>query len=394
MKKSLVFISLSFAGALLFASPKGGKVQLKVWESQGPESEFIHYAIKEYRKVNPKVKVTYEAVSATDSRAKLELDGPAGVGADIFVSPHDHIGALVAGGHVIPVEDSEKYLDSFYDMAKVASSYNGLAYGYPLAAETYALFYNKNIIKVPPKSWEEIITFAKTFNVKSENKFALVWSVADAYFDYMFLDSFGAPLFGPNGDNYKQHNLNSPAAIKSMKYFQKLRSLIFDIPASDATSDMCDAQFISGKAAMIITGPWKIADYKKNNVNFGIAPLPGFNGIAEHSSSFSGVRLAFVSAYSEHPEEAKEFAKFITSKAMLEKRFEITNQISPRKDIVVNDEHLNGIKSQLAYAKPMPVIPQLGIYWSAMGAAYAGIWSGDDVKTALDAAAATMEAAQ
>ena len=147
MKKFFSFILAGSLALSLSAAPKNGRTELKVWESSGPESAFIQMAIREYRKINPKVKITYEAVGHTDSRAKIELDGPAGVGADIFVSPHDHIGALVAGGNVLPLDDAESYMADFYDMAKTGSKYEGTYYGYPLAAETYALFYNKALIK-------------------------------------------------------------------------------------------------------------------------------------------------------------------------------------------------------------------------------------------------------
>ncbi len=394
MKKNILIACAAFlCAAGVFAAGKD-RVELKVWESQGPESEFIQYAIKAYRKVNPKVKIRYESVSVTDSRAKIELDGPAGVGADVFVAPHDTLGALVSGGHILPVDDAQKYLSNFFDMAKTGSTYKGVVFGYPMGAETYALFYNKDLVKNVPATWEDVEAFSKTFNSKAENKFALVWSVADAYYDFMFLDSFGSHLFGPNGDDYRRHNLNSPEAVRAMRYFQGLRKKILDVPAADITSDVCDSLFISGKAAMIITGPWKIADFKVNGVNFGITSLPGFKDVSKNSGSFSGVRLAFVSSYSEHPEAAKDFARFITSREMLSKRFEITSQIPPRNDIDINDPLSSGIKEQLKYAKAMPTIPQLGTYWSAMGATYSGIWDGDDVKSALDAAAATMDAAK
>ena len=84
----------------------------------------------------------------------------------------------------------------------------------------------------------------------------------------------------------------------------------------------------------------------------------------------------------------------MTSKEMLQKRYEMTDQIPPRKDISTNDSLSNGVKEQLKYAVAMPTIPQLGTYWSAMGCAYSGIWDGDPVKTTLDAAAAAMEAAK
>lgn len=392
MKKILCAAAAIALAASAFAAPK--RVMLKVWESDGPEKDFIMTAAREYSKVNKNVRIVYEPVAATDARAKIELDGPAGVGADIFVTPHDHIGALVQGGHVLPVDDADAYLADFEDMAKMGASYEGVVYGYPLGAETYGLFYNKALIPEAPKTWDEVIEFAKKFNNKAEGKYALVWPVADGYYGYMFMESFGAPLFGPNGDDRKQHNLNSQAAINGLTYFQNLRKQILDVPATDASGDFCNAEFIEGKAAMIITGPWKITDFKKNGINFGITTLPAFPGTDHPANSFAGVRLAFVSAYSDYPDEAKSFAKFITSKTMLEKRFKITDQIPPRKDIDTNNPLSNGIKNQLKYAKAMPTIPQLGTYWSAMGSAYSGIWDGDPVKPALDAAAAAMNAAK
>ena len=392
--KRVIFAAaaIAMAASTAFAAPK--RAELKVWEAAGPEKTFVQHVIKAYKKVNPKVKVTYEPVEATDARAKIELDGPAGVGADIFVTPHDHIGALVQGGHVLPVDDADAYMADFLDMARVGATYDGVVYGYPLGSETYALFYNKDILPEAPKTWDEVVAYAKKFNNKAENKYALVWPVADGYYGYMFMESFGAPLFGPNGNDRKQHNLNSPAAIKGLTYFQNLRKQILDIPAADASGDFCNAEFTEGKAAMIITGPWKINDFKKAGINFGITTVPAFPGTNHPANTFAGVRLAFVSSYSEFPEEAKEFAKFMTSKEMLQMRFEDTDQIPPRKDIVTDNELSNGIKEQLKYATPMPTIPQLGTYWNAMGSAYSGIWDGDNVKTSLDAAAASMEAAK
>jgi len=390
--KKLVFAAAALAmAAASFAAPK--RVMLKVWESDGPEKDFIMTAAREYSKVDKNVRIVYEPVASTDARAKIELDGPAGVGADVFVTPHDHIGALVQGGHVLPVDDAETYMADFEDMARMGASYDGVVYGYPLGAETYALFYNKALCPTAPKTWDEVIAFAKKFNNKAEGKYAIVWPVADGYYGYMFMDSFGAPLFGPNGNDRKQHNLNSANAIKGLTYFQNLRKQVLDVPATDASGDFCNAEFIEGKAAMIITGPWKITDFKKNGVDFGITTIPSFDG-TEPGHTFSGVRVAFVSAYTEYPEVAKSFAKFITSKEMLEKRFKLTDQIPPRKDIDTNNPLSNGIKKQLKYAKAMPTIPQLGTYWSAMGSAYSGIWDGDDVKTALNSAAAAMEAAK
>ena len=374
-------------------SAAGEQVTLKIWESEGSEKDFMLFAAEEYKKVHPNVSFLYEPVQSTDARTKIEMDGPAGVGADIFVAQHDHIGALVAGGHILPFEGSS-VLNHFIPAALTSASYEGKNYGYPLAIETYALFYNKDLLPEAPKTWEAVETFAKTWNDKSQNKYALVWGVGNAYFNYIFMSGFGAPLFGPNGNDPKQHNVNSPNAITGLTYFQSLHKKILDVPSGDVSDDFCNSSFTEGKAAMIITGPWKISDFSKTSLNYGIAPIPVFPGMTNPPASFSGLRLAFVSAYTDHPAEAQDFAKFLTSKAMLEKRYEMTKQIPPRSDITISDPLSQGILAQAQYATPMPTIPEMGKYWSAMGAAFANIWDGGNVTDKLNAVAQAMESIQ
>lgn len=375
------------------SSRKASGTVLKVWESDDSAKAYIEWAAKEFMKTHKGISIEYEHVESTDARAKIELDGPAGVGADIFVAPHDHISALVNGGHVLENPDPN-FLDPFISAAKTASTFDGKIYGYPLGIETYALFYNKDLIANPPKTWDEIVEFAQTYNDPSKQKYAIVWPVSDSYYDYMFSGSFGKRLFGPNGDDRHQHNINSAEAVKGLQYFQSLRKKILDVPSTDMTGDFCNSSFTQGKAAMIITGPWKTEEYTKLGINFGITTLPAFPGQNVPATSFSGVRLAFVSSYSEHPTEAQEFAAFLVSKENLEKRFALTKQIPPRMDIETNDKLSNGILAQTRYAVPMPTIPQMTAYWNSMGSAYAGIWDGDDVLTDLNSAAAAVDAAK
>ena len=391
MKKIvLVLMALALVAGSVFAAPSK-KVTLKVWESQGPEEKFIKQAIKDYRKVDRNVKFIYEPVGSVDADGKIMLDGPAGVGADVFVVPHDHMGSLVIGGHIL---ENTMDMSAFVPAAVIGASYGGKVYGYPLAVETYALFYNKDIIPNPPKTWEEVFVFAKTWTDKSKNKYAIAWPVTDAYYDFLFYAGYGAQLFGPNGDDRHQHNLNSPEAVKGVQFFQQVRKQILDVPSGDMTGDFVKSSFQEGTIPMVLGGPWDIAVYKEAGVNFGITTLPILPGAKDVPASFSGVRLAVVSAYSENPEQAKKFAEFLVSREELVKRFDITGQIPPRKDITVEDEWSQGILAQSQYAIPMPKITQIGTYWSAMGAAFANVWDGADPVDELNKAAAAMEAAR
>lgn len=395
MKRTIVMLGTALLLAVMLwanggQESTGGKIKLKMWENEGAEKDFMLWAASEFIKMHPDITIEYEPVSPVDARTKIELDGPAGVGADIFVAPHDHMGALVNGGHILP-HTMRDFTNNFIEAAVTGASYGGTYYGYPIGIETYALFYNKDVFKTPPKTWEEIEAFAKTWNDKAKSKYAIAWEAGNAYYSYIFMSGFGAPLFGKHGNNPAEHNINSAASVKGLTYFQTLRKSVLDIPSTDITADYCASSFVAGTTPLLLAGPWKISEFTNAKLNFGIAAIPVFPGQKNPPASFSGIRLIFVSAYSNHPKEAAAFAEFLCSQKCLEQRFKMTKQIPPHKKITVSDPLSKGILEQAKWATPMPSIPEMGIYWSTMGSAFAGIWDGRNVQDQLNAAAAAME---
>lgn len=95
------------------------------------------------------------------------------------------------------------------------ASYDGLLYGYPRAAETYALYYNKSLVTEAPKSFDDVLAFGKTFTDKSKNRYGIMWEVGNMYFDYPFIASNGGYLFGDKGTNKDDIGINTDGAIKA-----------------------------------------------------------------------------------------------------------------------------------------------------------------------------------
>jgi len=369
-------------------------VTLRVWESDGVEKQFIEKMAEAYMAENQHVTIIVEPVGHTDAAQRIQLDGPAGVGADVFAAPHDKLGEMLVSGLILENAYADQFKGSFVDAALSATSSEGKLYGFPTAIETYALFYNKQLISTPPTTWKEIEEFAKTFNKPKNGLYALSWDVGNAYFSYIFLSAFGADLFGPDGTDKSQHMVNSPQAIQGLTYFQNYRKQYLDVAQADLTGDFMNAGFQNGTIAMVITGPWSISGYREAGVDFGVAPIPKFEGMTEPPASFSGIRAMYVSSFTDYPEEAQKFALYLTSKEALLKRYEITAQIPPRTDVQISDDAHAGILAQFEYSKPMPSIPAMNFYWPAMGSAYANIWNGNDIQSELDTAAAAIEAAQ
>ncbi len=392
MKKALVPVLFALIPALVLSScgkkaaPKAENVTLTVWESDNGPDKFIQQAGEAYTKTHPNVTIKYVHVELGDASGQIALDGPAGVGPDLFAAPHDKLGELVNSGHVAATVSPDSVKSGVLGACAQALTYNGKMYGYPVSAETYALFYNKDLISENevPKTWDDLAAFAKKFNSANPGKQAFVMDVGSAYYTIVFTTSEGNRLFGPSGTDTTKTNINTDASIKGMKFFQSLRSAL-DVPAADLSTSYADAAFSSGKAALHITGPWNIKPFSDAGLNFGVAPLPALPGNDKPCASFSGTRAMFVSAYSDHPAEAADFAKFLISPEMQKLRFDITGAM-PSINVKVESPYIPGFLAQLDYAFPMPSIPQMNGYWAAMGNASANIWNGADVKKELDAA--------
>ncbi len=382
------------AGVLTSCNEKkkadGEQVTLTVWESTNGPDEFIQRAGVIFEQTHPNIKVKFQNVELGDTTGQIALDGPAGKGADIFVAPHDRLGSLVAGGHVLATANPDEVKSRALASCSKALTYDGTMYGYPVSAETYALFYNKKLISENevPKTWEELAKWSSDFNAKNPGKYGFVMDVGNAYYTILFTTSDGNRLFGKDGTDRKNSNINAPVAVNGMKFFQGLRTVL-PVPANDLDTATVDGAFQSGNAAMHITGLWNVVPFEKAGIKFGVAPIPALPGNTEPAATFSGTRAMFVSAYSDHPAEANEFAAFLMSDEMQKLRFEITGAL-PSIDIVLESPYAAGFIKQLEYAFPMPTLPEMSMFWESMNNASKNIWNGADVKTELDACNASM----
>ena len=375
--------------------PEDG-AKLLVWDSKGPEGEFMAMAAKKFQE-KYKVPVTYEEVTHTDSVGKLGQDGPSGIGADVFALPHDKLGEAVAAGLVMEnLTSADKVKENFMDAAVIASTNKDKIMAWPMAIETYALYYNKDILPEGPKTFEELITFGKSFTNKKQNKFGIFWEAANAYYGHAFLAMNGGYVFGANGTDSKDIGIANENSVKGLENMLKLKEISVD-KSADINYGAMMGLFQEGKAATMINGPWALSDLRKAGTKFGVVALPTFEG--NHLKSFSGVRILGVSSYSKYPKAAQLFADFVTSKEMLLERFKMTGQIPPMKALlnepeIANNADVKPFLDQAQYAVPMPAIPEIRYFWDPTAAALAEAWDGKATpKSALETALKTMKEA-
>ena len=364
-------------------------VELTVWESTAGADEFVIKAGEKFTEMYPNIKIKYVNVELGDTKSQIALDGPGGVGPDLFATPNNTLGVLTDGGHILEAPNPEYIKEKSIESCATAVTYKDTVWGYPISADTYALFYNRDLIsdEEVPKTFDDLKKWCKDFNAKNSGKQGFLMGM-DGYYSYIFTTKDGNRVFGPDGTDESNTNLNNATAVEGMKYFQSLREIL-DAPAADITTSYCDGAFQSGKTAMYITGLWNVANFREAGIDFGVVALPCLPGSDEPPASFSSARTMCISAYSDHPNEAAAFGSFMMSDEMQKMRFEVTGAL-PSTLVEVDADYVAGFSVQLKYAFPTPAITKMDYFWDPMNAATQNIWDGADVQKEMDAVNKTI----
>ncbi|MCL2188915.1 MAG: maltose ABC transporter substrate-binding protein [Defluviitaleaceae bacterium] len=353
-------------------------VDLLIWLDN---EEWSHELIRAFTAKHGNVGVRFEQMGNVASRTHMQLDGPAGFGADIFAFPHDHVSWAINDGMIEPVPPllQEKWERELVESAVGTITHNGRMHGVPFQIENIALFYNKDLWgPTPPQTFEEIFEFARTYNNPATNDWTMAWEAWNPYHNFLWLAMEGFRPFGPNMDDFRQPNFDSPEVARGLEFFLQLRQL-FDLPMADINSLTSEERFRLGEIPLTITGPWAINATLDNNVNFGVARIPTVNGV--QPIAFSGTMIAGVSSFSSPINRpwAYAFLDFMVSEEGARIQFEGIHTMTARRDIsgipgLRDDPLLGGIAAQTPYTVPMPLIPQVHQMWGPMEEMFSFVW--------------------
>jgi multiple sugar transport system substrate-binding protein len=190
---------------------------------------------------------------------------------DVLMLDNPDIQQIAEAGALMPLDDFGIKADGYAPGPVSAATYEGKLYGLQPGANTLAIFYDKDVLAKagvqPPKTWAELKTAAKKLTSGKQYGFAF-----NATADYEGAWQFLPPMWTNGGD---ETNLKSPEVAEALQLW---KDLVDEGSASKSVvnwkqSDVND-QFIAGKAAMMLNGPWQIPSLQKAKKNFGVAPFP------------------------------------------------------------------------------------------------------------------------
>ncbi|MGB6178043.1 extracellular solute-binding protein [Carnobacterium sp.] len=302
----------------------------------------------------------------------LPLDGPAGSAPDIMMSAYDRIGPLGQQGHIAEVTLGNE--DQYDDTDKAQVTIDGKIYGEPAVIETLVLYYNKDLIEKAPETFKEVEALAKDekYNFEGEagknTGFLAKWT--DFYFSYGLVAGYGGYVFGEDGTDPSDVGLNNKGAVEAITYatdwFQNVWPQgMLDITSSDA---FITDQFLAGKVAAFIGGPWQAQALQEAEVNYGVATIPTLNN-GEEYQAFGGGKGWVVSNYSKNKEVSQAWLDYVTTTENQNKFYDATNEIpanqESRKYATEKDDELTtAVIEQYKEAQPMPNIPEMAEVWA------------------------------
>jgi maltose/maltodextrin transport system substrate-binding protein len=135
---------------------------------------------------------------------------------------------------------------------------------------------------------------------------------------------------------------------------------------------MTEELMSQGKLAMTISGPWAWSNLIKSGIDFGLAPVPGVN--RNVGRPFIGVSVAYLNRSSPNHDLAEEFMQYylLTDQGLAAlngaKPIGLPALISTYEMMAKDNPRLREFKSAIDQGQIMPNIPEMGRFFTAVGA--------------------------
>ncbi|WP_381799254.1 extracellular solute-binding protein [Streptomyces niveus] len=358
------------------------------WDTStvGSEDKVFKKLAEDFEAKHKGVDVKYVNVPFGEAQNKFKNAAQSGSGApDVIRSEVAWTPEFADLGYLAPLDGTAALKDEkdFVPQAAASTKYNGKTYAVPQVIDSLGIFYNKKLFKDAgvevPKTIDELKTVSKTIKDKT-GKTGMYLRGDDAYWFLSFLYGEGGDLVDAKG---KTVTVDSPAGVKAMEVVKDLvDSGAAKTDATDGWENM-QAAFKGGDVAMMINGPWAIADTYagpqfKDKANLGVAPVPA--GSAGQGAPQGGHNLGVYAgsknldasyAFVEYMSSAESQAKITTELNLLPTRTSVYSQPD-----VAKNEIVGFFKPVVDKAIERPWIPETGSLFAPLVTEYTKVLTG------------------
>jgi multiple sugar transport system substrate-binding protein len=276
---AVIVIGLSQATSSAATKAKITLTEEDYFNTPGQTSALAAYN-KKFEAAHPGVTVTRQYVPFANLDTKLLTQAAGHDLPNLLAVDNPFVSTMISTGQVVPLSNLPGFSTKGYYPAVINEGLsNGKYYSLPVAgANSIALMYNIAMLKAahvsPPKTWAQLVAAAKALTTPDHYGIALTGEAAeDTTWQW-------EPYFWSNGGKFTFANIASAPGVQALSVWKQL---IDDGSASKdclnwSQTPSASTQFIDGKAAMMVNGPWNFPTLNLNHMfygkQFGIVPVP------------------------------------------------------------------------------------------------------------------------
>ena len=374
------------------------EITLKVWapqEDQVDENSWLIQVEKKFEEAHPEYKITWDNGVCAEGDAKTLLTTDITAGADVYMYANDHMGVLMQAGAVAKLGGA--YLEQVQNdnteaFVSTAIYSDGGVYGFPVAPNTWFMYYNKAIVgDADITSLESIL-----------EKGVVAFDVANSWNMPAFFFAAGCTLFGAEGvDAAAGAQFGGEAgyaATAALLTLQENPNFKWDGDGYGNNS------LKDGTIAAYFSGDWDYAGlYEKLGENLGAAACPTvmIDGEAKQMMPYAGSKLVGVNPTTKNMKAAMQFAAFLASVESQQLRYELRGIIPAATALQDLDAIKNSEVAQAIYdtingkSAFQPKITEMDPVWGPVGTFGGNLKEGkitwDNYKEQVDALDAQLK---
>lgn len=353
---------------------------LTIWYNDSKIEPYLQEMARQYSSGMDIELVQVSVLDYLENINKLNIKGEGMP--DLYVLDSEMLEKASLAGLTVENNDDVYNEDNYAKVALRAATYKDKLVAYPFYFNTSFFVYNEDYVENSPKTFDEILAFANSFDGTAEENVQniLKWDVNSLLYNYAFVGDY-IEFGGENGDDSTDINLNNEKLKQCLNYYHSLYQY-FSIDINSVNYDTVVDEFINGKTIFTILSIDSLDKLNKSKINYKITDFPDLTKDLD-TNNLSATKVIVVNTYAKDKEEAQKFAKFLTYDKV-ENIYNLTGYIGSRQ---LNSYSVNGIDEIMQQYAQSDNLPKLMIardFWVQLQNTLNSAWVGEDINAELD----------
>ncbi len=323
-KLLLLLVVLALGGCQVL--PDTGITRITLWQGVNPPQnrDVLQILVDRFNKENPDIQVESLYVGQADQQLPKILAAVVGNAApDLLWFNATITGQLVELNAIKPLENwlaASSVKDEIDPVLFESMNYQGHTWSVPFGTNNVGVFYRPSLFKAAgitdlPRTWDQLRQVARQLTIdtngdKRTDQHGMLLPLGKGDFAVFlwlpFMWSGGGELISADQQSPAIVNAGAIAALQFWRDLIADGSAVLSLPERGFEID----NFLAGKVAMQLTGPWTLGQFKATKVDFGVFPIPA--GV-KPATAIGGENLFVMKTTPQKEKAALKFAQFVLS---------------------------------------------------------------------------------